>query len=146
MTNLLYRSLTLLVACCIAAAGLPRPSHGDEPDLRGAASADEAAGIPVLVTGPPSATPTAMPVSSMSDAGTGLLRFGAMSYALAQTDTTEGGFEFPEEEKSHLVRDVIIFVVVSAFVAYFVIKVFLEGDTDDDGGDDGGGKPIPETS
>jgi len=114
--------------------------------MRGAASANEAAGIPVLATGPRTAVPTAMPVPAMSDAGTGLLRFGAMSYALAQPDTTETGFEFPEEDKDHLVCDVILFVVVAAFVAYFVIKVFLEGDTDDEGGDGDDGKTIPDPS
>ena len=88
--------------------------------------------------------PGVMPVRAMSDAGVEALRFGAMSYALAQPDTTEGGFEFPEEEKSHLWRDVAIFVIVSAFVAYFVIKVFLEGDTDEETGEEGG-KPIPES-
>jgi hypothetical protein len=146
MSILLYRSLTLLVACCLVATGLPRPSQADPSDLRGKSTASEAAGVPALATGPRSAVaspvPGVMPARALSDAGVDALRFGAMSYALAQTDTTEGGFEFPEEEKSHVWRDVAIFVIVSAFVAYFVIKVFLEGDTDEGSGDDGG-KDVP---
>ncbi len=71
------------------------------------------------------------------------LRFGlALDNAYTEPDTTE--FEFPEEEKKHLVRDVTIFVIASVFVAFFVIKVFLEGDTDEEtptngGKDDPGG-------
>ncbi len=147
MPNLLYRSLTLLVAICIAAAGLARPARGDS-DLRGKATADEAAGRPVLATAPvpdPVAGAAPAPVVAMSDAGESALRFGAMSYALAQPDTTEGGFEFPEEEKSHLKRDIVVFVIVSAFVAYFIIKVFLEGDTESSSGGSGG-KEVPNPS
>jgi hypothetical protein len=130
---------------CLAAAGLSRPAHAGAEDLRGKATADAAAGKPALAGGPvPAAglTPPAAPVRAMSDAGVDALRFGAMSYALAQADTTEEGFEFPDEEKNHTVRDIAVFVIVSAFVAYFIIKVFLEGDTDEETTDDGG-KEIP---
>lgn len=65
-----------------------------------------------------------------------------MGVGYAQPDTTE--FEFPEEEEKHLYRDIAVFVIISGFAAYFLIKVFLEGDEDDEGGDDGGGgKPGP---
>jgi hypothetical protein len=48
--------------------------------------------------------------------------------AFAAADTTE--YEFPEEEKHrNIVREVTLWVVVSAFVAFFMIKVFLQGDT-----------------
>lgn len=63
--------------------------------------------------------------------------------ASALADTTETDFPEDEEEgKKHLVRDVGVFLIVSVFVAYFVIKVFLEGDTDQPPPDDGG-KVIP---
>jgi hypothetical protein len=65
-----------------------------------------------------------------------------MTGGYAQPDSTE--YEFPEEKKSHLARDITIFVIVSAFVGYFLVKVFLEGDKEDQGGDEGGnGKPPP---
>ena len=64
-----------------------------------------------------------------------------MASSLAQPDSTE--FEFPEKEEKHLARDITVFVIVSAFVAYFIIKVFLEGDKDEENTDDGGGKDIP---
>ncbi|MDH3216670.1 MAG: hypothetical protein OEN01_10295, partial [Candidatus Krumholzibacteria bacterium] len=48
---------------------------------------------------------------------------------IAAADTT--GYEFPEEEEEkHLIRRVALWVVVSGFVAFFIIKVFLQGDTD----------------
>jgi hypothetical protein len=60
----------------------------------------------------------------------------------AAPDTTE--FEFPGEAKTHLARDITVFLIASAFVAYFLIKVFLEGDKDEQQPDDGGnGKPPP---
>ncbi len=69
------------------------------------------------------------------------LRFGlALDNAYTEPDTT--GFEFPEEEKKHLVRDVTIFVIASVFVAFFVIKVFLEGDTEGETTTNGG-KDVP---
>jgi len=71
-----------------------------------------------------------------------LLRFGALAYA-AEPDSTEEGLEFPEEKESHLARDITVFVIVSAFVGYFIIKVFLEGDTDEETTDTPPGKQIP---
>lgn len=62
-------------------------------------------------------------------------------FAYAYSDTTE--FEFPEEENDTLLRDIAVFVVASAFVAYFIIKVFLEGDTEEPPPDDGG-KKLPD--
>ena len=67
-----------------------------------------------------------------------------MAYS-AEADSTGDEFEFPEDEESHLARDITVFVIVSAFVAFFVIKVFLEGDTDQTETPDGGGKEIPGT-
>lgn len=61
----------------------------------------------------------------------------------AAADTTE--LEFPEEEDEshkHLVRDVGIFIVVSAFLAYFLVKVFLEGEEEEPPPEDNG-KQIP---
>jgi hypothetical protein len=80
---------------------------------------------------------------TVASEGVPSLRYAVpMSHSFAQPDSTE--FEFPEKENKHLARDITIFVIVSAFVAYFLIKVFLEGDKDEpDGGDDGNGKEPP---
>jgi len=63
----------------------------------------------------------------------------------ALADTTE--VEFPEEEEEkttkQLVKDIGTFVIVSAFVGYFIIKVFLEGDEEEPPSDDDG-KIIPD--
>lgn len=66
----------------------------------------------------------------------------AATSGFAQADSTE--FEFPAEDRSHLARDITIFVIVSVFVAFFIIKVFIEDEPDepDDGGS-GGGKGTP---
>ena len=50
----------------------------------------------------------------------------------ADDDTTEVDFPIEEElKREHLYRDIAIFLVLSAFVGYFIVKVFLEGDTDE---------------
>jgi len=73
------------------------------------------------------------------------LHFSALELGSAQPDTTSE-FEFPEEDNKHLVRDITVFVIVSAFVAFFLIKVFLEDDPPEQPDDDGGGKVIPPVS
>ena len=83
-----------------------------------------------------------------SEPASGALPFrkisGPIGFATSQPDTTE--FEFPEDERKHLTRDITVFVIASAFVAYFIIKVFLEGDTDDETEPTKPGKPIPGTN
>ena len=62
----------------------------------------------------------------------------------AFSDTTE--LDFPEDEevnRKQLIKDIGVFVIVSAFVGYFIIKVFLEGDTEEPPADDDG-KIIPD--
>jgi hypothetical protein len=97
-----------------------------------------------FVAGKKSADEAASPQKEDSKSSEGFksLRYAVpMAHSFSQPDSTE--FEFPEEEKKHLVRDITIFLIVSAFVAYFLVKVFLEGDKDEEGGDDGGGKQPP---
>ncbi len=50
--------------------------------------------------------------------------------AFAYADTTE--YQFPDEEEKprNVVKDVIIWTAVAGFLAFFLIEVFLEGDTD----------------
>ena len=71
----------------------------------------------------------------------GTLRYGAM--IASEPDTSQAGFEFPEEEKKHLARDITVFVIASAFIAAFVINVFLKGDTDTPPDNRPPGKTIP---
>jgi hypothetical protein len=66
----------------------------------------------------------------------------ASSLVAAPPDTTEDDFFLPEEtDNKNLVRDITVFVIVTAFVAYFIIKVFIENDPDPPP-DDTNGKPI----
>ncbi|UCH85500.1 MAG: hypothetical protein JSW50_07375 [Candidatus Latescibacterota bacterium] len=61
----------------------------------------------------------------------------------AAADTTD--LEFPEDEeesRKHLVRDISIFLIASAFLAFFLIKVFLEGEEEEPPPEDDG-KQIP---
>ena len=64
-----------------------------------------------------------------------------MRFAGQQPDTS--AFDFPEEDSKHLYRDITVFVIVAAFAAFFIIKVFLQGDTDGQPEEDSGGKTIP---
>jgi hypothetical protein len=108
---------------------LPVNVFADKPLALGKETADEAAKMQ---------TPDAPP----SDSARSLRYAVPMTGGYAQPDSTE--FEFPEEEKKHLARDITVFVIVSAFVAYFLIKVFLEGDKDEgETDDDGNGKEPP---
>ncbi len=70
----------------------------------------------------------------------------AFFFGGAAADTTD--LEFPDDEaedRKHLVRDIGIFIVVSAFLAFFLVKVFLEGDEESPPPDDDG-KEIPGAS
>ncbi len=132
-----YKPVALALVICIAAAGLPRLSRGDTPVLpAGAASPAAAARMP-------SSGYAIKPHGGrLSVDAANALRYGAFGYA-AQPDSTEDEFEFPEDEGSHLARDITVFVIASVFIAFFIIKVFLEGDTDETDNTDGGGKDIP---
>lgn len=114
--------VVLIVCVSLCCYGIPRDvfSAGSLP--KGEASADAAAGASS---------------DSSREVGDQFLRFG---YAHQPDSTTT--FEFPEEENEHLHRDILIFVIASAFVAFFIVKVFIEEDEEpqDEGG---GGKDIP---
>ncbi len=79
--------------------------------------------------------------------GAFFLRDGAMRRA-DPPDTTGSVFDFPEEEEEkkktrHLARDITVFVIASAFVAAFVIEVFIRGDTDTPVDNRPPGKTVP---
>ena len=130
MRFVLNKHVVYVVLVGFACYILPVNAFAEKPLVLGKKSADEAAKLRSQ-----DATP--------SDSARSLRYAVPMMGGYAQPDSTE--FEFPEEEKKHLARDITVFVIASVFVAYFIIKVFLEGDkdegeTEDDGGN---GKPPP---
>lgn len=100
------------------------PAIAEPRSLRGCATASEAA--------------APEPFSSQAQTEAGHL------FNAAQPDSSvpAGGYFEEEEEGKHLYRDIGIFLIVSAFVGYFIVKVFLEGETEETPPDDGG-KGIP---
>lgn len=113
LTDWLKQFIALLVCAAIVAAGLPR--------------------------GPARAAGSASPGNEyfLRDA------LPAVAHASEPPDSTEDEFFLPkEEDNKKLIRDITVFVIVSAFVAFFIIKVFIEKD-EDPPPPDNNGKPIP---
>ena len=116
--------LVYFLAITIVSLALPSPAVGRGGFPPGKVSSDEAA-APDL------------PMDDVSP-------FGAIGHAFAFGDTTD--YEFPEEEEAKGVwRDVALWLVVAGVVAFFIVKVFLEGDEDEPEEEGGGGKPDPTT-
>jgi hypothetical protein len=47
----------------------------------------------------------------------------------APPDTTDDGFTLPEEKsKKQITKEIILWTLVAAFVAFFIVKVFIEKD------------------
>ena len=67
-----------------------------------------------------------------------------MNTAAMQPDSaSSGNMDYGKEEKNgHLIRDISVFLIVSAFVGYFLIKVFIEGETTEPSSNNNG-KVIP---
>lgn len=126
MQNLAKKCLVYLVCITLVQLSIPRGARGGGGFPRGHDSADKAA----------AARPEQLSNGhTLSD---------GWQYAFASADTTD--YEFPEEEeKRNLVREVAMYVVIAGFVAFFIIKVFLEGDTDLPPSDNGGGKENPDS-
>jgi hypothetical protein len=127
MKALLKKYLVFLLSVATVGLTIPPPLAAKGDLSYGKQTADEAAA-------PES------PIDRLSTTS-----FGTMRHVFAFADTTE--YEFPEEEegREHLWRDVALWVVVAGFVAFFVIKVFLQGDTDEPA-EEKPGKEIPPTS
>lgn len=126
MKALLKKYLVYLLTITIIRLAVPAPVIGGADFSSGKPTSGEAA-APTLANSADDASP-----------------FGAIGHAFAFGDTTE--YEFPEEEEAKgLWKDVALWVIVAGFVAFFIIKVFLEGEKDEAPEDDGG-KEIPPTS
>jgi len=117
---------TLLVTFVLYVA--PLPARGGDTLVAGKASSNEAAGW--RGDGQASRLPAEVQLAFAV----------SMDSTYARPDTT--GFYFPGEENKHLIRDIAVFVVAAAFVGYFLIKVFLEGDTEEEE-EPSGGKEVP---
>lgn len=129
MRIILNRYVTCLVLVAFVAYVVPGPALGKGSFAGGKTTAEEAAS---WQTQPGDKTVEIATLSMANPLGGGY----------AQPDTTE--FDFPEEESKHLYRDITIFLIVSAFVGYFIVKVFLQGDTEEEP-EETGGKKIPGT-
>jgi hypothetical protein len=126
MRVLLKKYLVYILSIAIVRLAVPAPVAGQGDFAYGKRSAGEAA------------------APELFDGDGGRWMHGPVGHGLAFADTTE--YEFPEEEENaKMWRDVVLWVVVAGFVAFFVIKVFLEGETDESEGG-GSGKPEPTPS
>ena len=126
MKALLKTHLVYLLSCSMVVCTLPRRS-GAAATWKGEASGDDAVAFASVLT---------------TASGTfNSLRYDGWKSAFARGDST--GYEFPEDEDDdHLIRDVAVFLVVATFLAFFIVKVFIEGDEADPPVDTGG-KEIP---
>lgn len=112
MRQLLKMIAIFVTAAFAASAGRPAVVCGGVYPRLGARSASEAAALQ-LVTAPAAAA------------------FGGpAANRLAFADTTDYEFPEDEEEERNVVKDAILWTAVAGVVAFFVIKVFLQGDTD----------------
>jgi hypothetical protein len=130
------RSIVFLVAVSFVSCGLPHRAPAQSALTKGAATADAA--VSRTDSTLPS-TPEATSVAEAAAKGQPVLAMGALN-AYADPDTSE--FEFPEDENKHLVRDITVWLVAAAFVAFFIIKVFIEEDEEAPPDDTPPGKQI----
>jgi hypothetical protein len=121
MLRLVKKSFIYFLICTTVVLTLPRKAPGLTELPNGKETADEAAAPDLDEQGSHSLT--------------------GWSATSAWADTT--GYEFPEEEsKRNVALEVALYVIVAGFIAFFIIEVFLQGDTDDPPPPNGG-KPPP---
>lgn len=101
--------LVVALSACMIAVGLPRPAAARPSLPRGQATADAAARA----------------VSDTTAVTPPLLAMGASS-GWSEPDSTKS--EFPEEQKSHLARDLTAWIIGAVFVAFFIVEVFIKND------------------
>ena len=124
MTTLLKRLLIYLITLSVVAVGWPPAAGSRQFDTAGAESAHEAARYE-------SSQPPLSPAVTNS-----------LGFASLLSDTTQSVY-IDEEEERNLVKEMIVWFIGAAFVGYFIVKVFLQGDTDKES-PPSQGKPYPQ--
>lgn len=125
--SFLHKYLSLGLAALLVISASSWPAAAETRLLNGAATAAAAAAPETLL-------------AARTAGAAGSSRF----FSSSQPDSTApvGGYFEEEEENKNLYRDIGVFLIVSAFVGYFIIKVFLQGETEEPPSD-GGGKEVP---
>ena len=113
MNTSLKRLLVYFLAVSIMAIGWPSLADSQRFVIDGAKSSEEAAKYKA-------------PLPQLSPAITNSLGFKSLL-----SDTTQAVY-YEEEEQRNLVKEMIVWFIGAAFVGYFIVKVFLQGDTDED--------------
>lgn len=111
MSGSFKKLLSFILIFSLVASGLPGGAMGKNFFVKGEASAAEAAN-------------TASPTNRPSP----LLR--SIPAFRSQPDSTET-LLFEEDEERNLVKEITVWIIGAAFVGYFIVKVFLEGDTEE---------------
>ncbi|NIM19822.1 MAG: hypothetical protein GTO51_06215 [Candidatus Latescibacteria bacterium] len=102
-----------VIAAALTACGWSHSSFGNDLPLKGERTAEEAAQF--------KSEPASLSPSAAKSLG---------AFAL-QPDTTEASLYEEEEEERNLVKEIIMWTIGGAFVSYFIIKVFLEGEEEE---------------
>jgi hypothetical protein len=116
LASIVDRIVAVAVCAAVVSPGTPRPLAGAPGASTGARDtvATARAEAPVAVAAAPYTLRDAIPMAG---------------FVAAPPDTGDDDFFLPPEtDKKKLVRDVTVFLIVSVFVAYFIIKVFIEKD------------------
>jgi hypothetical protein len=120
MNNYLNRVSSFILILLLVAAGWPVNSVAYDSFVKGANSSAEAAGTVDF-------HPTPSPIRQ------------TWNGFYSQPDSSET-IIFEEEEERNLVKEITVWVIGAAFVGYFIIKVFLEGEEEEQEPD----KPVKE--
>lgn len=111
MFNYVKKFSCFILILSLATFGWPSTSTGERFFVKGEESADDAARF---VNSRPAPSSSLRTLDSFH----------------TQPDSTEAVL-FEEEEERNLVKEIAVWVIGAAFVGYFIVKVFLEGDTDE---------------
>lgn len=122
MNNYVQKFCSLVLILSLISFGWPTASMGTASFVKGKDSAESAARFYDSGT---EQTPTLRNIPAFT----------------SQPDSTETVL-FEEEEERNLVKEITVWIIGAAFVGYFIVKVFLEGDTADEE-EEKPGKVIP---
>ncbi len=110
----------LFICFALIVCGMPQMSIGHDSFVRGEKTSDEAAQY------------------KNEQLNSDPAEYRSIGFEVLSADTT--GTALYEEEDRNLVKEIIVWTIGAAFVGYFIVKVFLEGDTEETGPD----KPVKE--